>query len=104
MYYQIAEWKGDITHLEPTEWGWKLVNGKLQPITTHLPPGPDELLQFVKCGCKTGCSTQRCSCVKHGLDCTSTCSECKGLSCDNSQPVDASESDISNEVDDSTVP
>ena len=38
-----------------------------------LPPAPDEILEHVQCGCKTGCTSNRCSCCKANLQCTSIC-------------------------------
>ena len=32
----------------------------------------------VKCGCKGGCSTKKCSCVKMGRKCGSACKNCTG--------------------------
>ena len=44
VYYQIQEWKGCSAEMQPLEWGWKKVEGKLMPVLTDLPPAPDELL------------------------------------------------------------
>ena len=54
---------------DPLKWGWKLQNGQLVAITTDMPAAPDGLLRVVRCNCKTDCSTARCSCRKHGLQC-----------------------------------
>ena len=80
VFYQICEGKGHASDLETTEWGWKVVGQKFQPITTDLPAAPPELLQFVRCMCKSGCNTLKCTCLKHELECTSACGECKGRS------------------------
>ena len=34
---------------------------------------PDGILENVQCGCKTGCTSNRCSCHKANLQCTSIC-------------------------------
>lgn len=68
VYFQIQQWKG--VPLEPEDWGWKLVDGKLLPIARDLPPAHESLLGVVRCNCSTGCSRQRCTCRKHGLDCS----------------------------------
>ena len=39
-----------------------------------LPAAPDPLLEIVKCTCKTGCKTQRCSCTKAQQKCSDLCS------------------------------
>ena len=87
VYLQIQDWKGN-TQLDPLKWGWKLVDGKLVALLTDLPPAPKELLEIIRCKCKTGCKTGRCTCKKHGLECTSACGECKGMTCENSQQPD----------------
>jgi len=33
------------------------------------------------------CSSRRCSCKKHGLDCSSACGECRGVGCSNSPVI-----------------
>ena len=76
---------GEI-NLDPLEWGWKLNENSLVPITTDLDPAPSHLLQFVRCKCKAEnrrCSTSICSCRKHGLKCVSSCGTCRGKSCEN---------------------
>ncbi|CAG2255285.1 unnamed protein product [Mytilus edulis] len=67
----------------PSDWGWVLQGTSLCPIRTILPPAPDKLLHVIRCKCKSGCDTRRCTCRKNGLDCSSACSECKGLNCSN---------------------
>ena len=90
-YYQIHEWKGKAQTLQPNEWGWRLDNGKLLPITTDLSPAPSHLLEVIRCNCKTGCHTFRCCCKKNDIKCTPACGECKGISCNNSQQPDLEE-------------
>ena len=65
---------------KPEDWGWNWTAGKLLPIKTDLPPAHASLLEVVRCNCRTDCSTQRCTCKKHGLDCSPACGECKGHS------------------------
>ena len=91
VYFQIQQWEGVL--LKPEEWGWKLSSGKLLPIKTELPPAHESPLEFVRCNCKKGCSTQKCTCRKNGLDCSPACGECKGYNCVNSAPPD-SECDV----------
>lgn len=78
VYYQIQTWLGK--NLEPQEWGWKLENEILEPITTLLPPAPAELLNTIFCNCKNGCGS-RCGCRKSGLLCSLACGQCNGQAC-----------------------
>jgi len=84
VYYQVQVWKGR-KDMNPLHWGWRIHQGTCVPLVTHLPPAPKELLEVIMCKCKTGCSTLKCSCKKHGLHCTIGCGECHGL-CSNSTP------------------
>ena len=84
VYLQIQQWFGATT-LEPQEWGWKLKDTYLLPVTTDLPPAPPTLLSVIRCGCKTGCDTKSCSCRKNGIDCSPACKECKGQTCTNAE-------------------
>jgi hypothetical protein len=36
-------------------------------------PAPDGILYAVKCSCKKGCETNRCSCKNNGKVCTKLC-------------------------------
>ena len=40
---------------------------------------PNALLKVVRCNCKMGCDTLRCSCRKAGLDCSTGCEESRGF-------------------------
>ncbi|KAG1684201.1 hypothetical protein GQR58_009491 [Nymphon striatum] len=82
-YYQVMEWMGLCCGMEPTEWGWKVEGGKLVPVMTDKSPAPDILLQMIHCNCSGGCKILRCSCRKHGLECTSACGHCQDSNCDN---------------------
>lgn len=91
VYLQVQDWAGNV--LEPLEWGWKAVGDFLMPCTTDLPPAPSKLLSVIKCNCKSDCDTKRCSCRKHGLDCSSACGECHGLACSNTSAMCIDEND-----------
>ena len=87
VYYQVQEWAclGANFSLNPRHWGFQEQQGKLHPVPSDLPPAPDELLNIIKCGCTTDCSSKgRCSCKSFGLSCTTTCTGCRGVSCLNS--------------------
>lgn len=89
VYYQVQEWLG-VDTLDPKEWGWKVCEERMVPLTTDLEPAPRELLEIIKCSCRTGCSNLRCSCRKNGLPCTFGCGECKGV-CSNISNIDLDE-------------
>ena len=82
VFLQIHEWKGDNA-LDPLEWGWEHVDNKLYPITTDRALAPDYIMKVVRCMCTTWCKTLACSCMKVGFEFSSSCSTCKGLSCEN---------------------
>ena len=86
VYYQVQEWIG-VDTLDPKEWGWKICEGRMVPLTTDLEAAPRDLLEIVRCTCRTGCSTVRCSCRKNGLPCTFGCGQCKGV-CSNIYDID----------------
>lgn len=96
VYFQVQEWAtlGRCEHM-PEEWGWELRRGQLIPVTTDIPPAPEDLLNVIRCTCKKDCSSGRCSCRKHGLTCTTACGECRGVSCMNTvhQLEESGESD-----------
>jgi hypothetical protein len=48
---------------------------------------------MIRCNCKTDCKTMRCTCKKHGLDCSPACGICKGQTCLNSSPPDLTSED-----------
>ena len=96
VYYQVQEWMNTDKKLVPKDWGWSIVQNKLLPIKTDLPAAPDSLLKMIKCTCKQNCDTKRCTCRKHGLDCSIGCSECRGMSCTNVSQL--TESDLTDAV------
>jgi hypothetical protein len=86
-YHQCQVWSGNVSN-NPSEWGWQIEKNVFVPVKMSLPPAPDALLSIIRCSCKTGCDTRRCSCRKIGLDCTIACGECRGISCSNSRVDD----------------
>lgn len=79
-YYQVQIWLGS-TSLLPQDWGWNLKDGQLLPIMCEKAPAPESILKMVKCACKGGCGSNRCSCRKNGLECSTACVNCKGVDC-----------------------
>ena len=49
----------------PNEWGWEETDMVWSPISTDVPPAPEDLLKVIRCNCNTDCSSQGCSCKKH---------------------------------------
>ena len=95
VFFQVQQWKGDEL-LQPVDWGWKTTDGKLLPIQTHQPPAHNSLLEVIRCNCKTDCNTNRCTCKRHGLDCSAMCGTCRGQGCVNSTEPDL-DADLSDE-------
>jgi hypothetical protein len=64
-----------VDYPEMTNHGWlvKKRNGCEKLDWMDLLPAPDGILENVDCACRKGCSTNRCSCFKAGLQCTSMC-------------------------------
>ncbi|XP_045211013.2 uncharacterized protein LOC123562441 [Mercenaria mercenaria] len=83
VYWQTHTWMGN-ENLDPLEWGWEVSDNILSPVKMTLPPAPEYLLKVIRCSCKTGCDSKRCTCRKHGLECSVGCGICRGVSCSNS--------------------
>ena len=86
VYHQVQQWVGNT--LLAQDWGWKLDDNMLIPMKTTLAPAPDELLNIIRCNCKSNCDSKRCSCRKHGIPCSMSCGQCRGTSCSNSEQVE----------------
>ena len=71
-------------------YGWRVDNEAVSVSWMDLPPAPDGILENVECACKSGSSTNRCSCFKGSLSCISLC-KCSG--CTNSTDSAVSESE-----------
>ena len=54
VFFQIQEWKGDVSGLEPSEWGWEEVGGQLLPNTTDLPAAQSKCLRCLDASVKQG--------------------------------------------------
>ena len=54
VYYQVQEWRGHASDMDPEQWGRKNSSGQLLPIKTDMPPAPMDLLRLFRCNCKTG--------------------------------------------------
>ena len=61
----------DITHF-----GWEIKYGIPVPTISDQPPGPQDLMDVVRCGCKAEgnkCGTESCSCRHGNISCTVYC-------------------------------
>jgi len=88
-YYQVMEWMGCCDEMMSSEWGWKVEEDKLVPVMTDKSHASDALIQMIHCNCSEGCNTLRCTCRKHGLECSSAGGHCQDGNCDNmkNEPV-----------------
>lgn len=89
VYLQVRQWNTlSVQGTDPLLWGWSLNGQQLEPITTDIAPAPDCILNIVRCNCKVPglnqCSTNICSCRKHGLTCVAACGNCHSNGCANS--------------------
>ena len=100
-HLQAVRWSMlNASALEPTEWGWRLTDDGLQPITTSQAAAPAEILNVVRCKCKTACTSSLCSCRKNGIYCVSACGNCHGDSCMNiDKDTNYSHGDVGNDSD-----
>ena len=65
--------------------GWVMIDDVCVPHRTDLLPAPLAIMELVKCGCKTGCILNSCTCRKNNLVCTDIC-KC-GSICQNDDHV-----------------
>ena len=93
---QVQCWKDSENQLIPENWGWLIKENKCIPVMSDLQPAPEKPLKVIRCTCKTGCSSLRCTCRKHGLRCLIVCSDCIGV-CSNMMDVTETDSDSSSE-------
>lgn len=96
VYLQVQRWLG--MQYEATDFGWKLHNGNLVPVTTSEPAVPEDILNLISCNCKSTCRNA-CGCRRLGLLCTILCGRCQGVSCENASTAQL-ESNLDSESDD----
>lgn len=65
----------DASELEPTECGWRLTDDGLQLVMTSQAA---EILNVVRCKCKTACTSSLSSFRRNGIYCVSACGNCHG--------------------------
>ncbi len=62
--------------IEITDFGWEIKDGTPVPATSSQPPGPQDLMDVVRCSCKAdgkACGTESCSCHHGNISCTVYC-------------------------------
>ena len=80
-YLQVMQWMGK--DIDVSKWGWSLQTNKLVPVMTDTAPAPETLLKMIRCRCSGGCNTHRCTCQKHGLDCSQVSGQSQNGHCYN---------------------
>jgi hypothetical protein len=103
--YQTLIWKKSLDAVinapDPAEHGWVINNDEIELKWMSIDAAPEELLQFVNCGCKTGCESNRCGCKRANLHCTELC---KCENCNNrSQDSDDEEDMINSNYEDENL-
>ena len=93
VYLQVQQWKGSADNLHSTDWRWQVCDNGFVPQQTTRAPAPEYLLHIIRCNCKTDCSTTRCNCKKHNIECTPACGNCRGSGCTNSSLFEDDEED-----------
>ena len=68
-------------------------------------PVPFDLLKFIRCSCKLStenpCSSNVCTCRKHGLNCMIACENCQGENCTNVKVIEPEPQSIDSDDDES---
>jgi hypothetical protein len=88
VHLQVVQWRTLMaTDMNAENWGWKVSEGQFVPIATDLEVAPSDILNVVRCKCRSdtqrSCTSQLCSCRKHGLLCVAACKNCNGEACEN---------------------
>ncbi|GBM76864.1 hypothetical protein AVEN_3918-1 [Araneus ventricosus] len=89
-FHRVQTWQGEC--LNPSSWGWKLVNKSLTPIYTTKGPAQAKVVSLITCECNKVCE-KKCKCVRANLRCTTLCKNCRSQSCINTEAIDIVEED-----------
>jgi hypothetical protein len=104
VHLQAVSWKtlGAQPVLHPPAWGWKIDDGRYEPIMSDQAIAPDDILTVVRCACLPGkCDTERCSCRRNGIECVAACRNCRGTDYYNARARVVFDEDNSDDDDDS---
>ena len=106
VHRQVIQWSKLMeSSILPIDWGWRMENQPLAPISMITEPAPAELLNVIRCKCKptskAPCSINICSCRKNGIKCMAACGNCHGYECNNSveNAIQSNESSSDEELD-----
>lgn len=81
--FQAYIWKHSLSNVlnipSPCESGWTLEDDELVIRWMRKPCAQDGFLENVTCGCKTGCQSRRCFCLRANIKCTEVC-QCSNCS------------------------
>ncbi len=83
--------------------GWIKTQDKLEIDWMENEPAPVAVLELISCGCKTDCSSKRCTCNKSGLACTDACNcsnDCANTRNDDQNNLDEDEEESEPETSD----
>jgi hypothetical protein len=96
VHLQAVTWRllSNDVGLDPLLWGWQLVDNRYEPVTSDQLPAPDDLLNIVRCKCKSDCRSALCSCRKNGLNCVTACTGCHGQCTNKNSPESISDGHI----------
>lgn len=92
VYFQVQTWLNK--EINSSDWGWELKNDITKPVPTSLSIVPDNILKLLYCNCKNDCN-KNCPC--NYTKCSDMCSNCRGISCVNSNTLIITDSDIEDE-------
>ena len=84
VYLQVKQWKGEDEGMALEDWGWNVTEGQVLPRMTDLPAAPESLLRMIRCSSSPDCASARCTCGKHGIECSPACGQYRGTACSNS--------------------
>ena len=78
-----------------TDFVWEIKDGQLLVKWMTMPVAPNGIIENVKCGCKSGCSTRRCAGMKAELKCTGLCgcNDCMNFDGEDNSMTDDEEND-----------
>ena len=74
-----------------------------KPIKFFKEIAPDDLLNVIRCNCKTTTKNPRgsrtCSCKRNGIPCVAACGDCRGIECNNRSDQNDEDDDDDGEED-----
>ena len=91
-HYTALQWKSAhipsplLPDPEPYGWKWDTEMQLYDAVMTKLLPAPESTIELTVFGCRTGCHTNECKCLKNGgLRCTEMCKceNCKNVESEN---------------------